>query len=283
MRLGIFARTFARSTLEGVLDQVRAHGLDCVQFNLCCAGLATLPDRLDQASAGRIAAAHGDRGIEMAAISGTFNMIHPDPEQRSDGLRRLGVLAAACRQLGTGLITLCTGTRDRQNMWRRHPENDSATAWRDLVESMQRADAIAREHQVLLGIEPEVNNVVDTALKARRLLDEIGSPRVKVVMDAANLFHAGQLPRIVEVLEEAFELLGSDIALAHAKDLSRDGDSGDVAAGTGLLDYGLYLRLLDRAGYEGPLILHGLDESEVAGAVAFIDAALEKLRLSPNR
>ena len=33
MRLGIFARTYTRPTLEAVLDAVLADGLDAVQFN----------------------------------------------------------------------------------------------------------------------------------------------------------------------------------------------------------------------------------------------------------
>ncbi len=37
MRLGIFAKTFTRPTVEEVFDAVRAHGLRCVQFNLSCA------------------------------------------------------------------------------------------------------------------------------------------------------------------------------------------------------------------------------------------------------
>ena len=44
MRLGIFARTFSRTTVEGVFDAVIEHQLDCVQFNMACAGLPTLPD-----------------------------------------------------------------------------------------------------------------------------------------------------------------------------------------------------------------------------------------------
>ena len=39
MNVGIFAKTFARPSLEATLDAVRAHDLDCVQFNLACAGL----------------------------------------------------------------------------------------------------------------------------------------------------------------------------------------------------------------------------------------------------
>ena len=89
-----------------------------------------------------------------------------------------------------------------------------------------------------LAFEPEVNNVVDSAKKARRLLDEVGSPLLKVTMDAANLFHAGELAHMSDVLDQAFALVGRDIVMAHAKDLSRDGDAGHEAAGHGKLDYG---------------------------------------------
>jgi hypothetical protein len=39
------------------------------------------------------------------------------------------------------------------------------------------------------------SNVVDSAKKAHRLLDEIGSPFLKVTFDAANPFHAGGAKR----------------------------------------------------------------------------------------
>jgi sugar phosphate isomerase/epimerase len=159
-------------------------------------------------------------------------------------------------------------------MWRRHPDNDTAAAWHDLLASMREAVRTAEAAGVTLAFEPEVSNVIDTAWKARRLLDEIGSPRLKVVMDGANLFHAGELPRMREILDEAFGLLGRDIVLAHAKDLSRDGEAGHEAAGEGLLDHDRYLSLLGAAGYAGPLILHGLREEQVDGCVAFLRGKL---------
>jgi sugar phosphate isomerase/epimerase len=159
-------------------------------------------------------------------------------------------------------------------MWRRHPENDSPSAWRDLLASLREALAAAEELGVTLAFEPEVSNVVDSARKARRLLDELASPRLKVVMDGANLFHAGELARMRDVLDEAFDLLGRDVVLAHAKDLNRDGEAGHEAAGTGVLDYDYYLGLLRRAGYDGPLILHGLREDQVARSVAFLRGKL---------
>lgn len=270
MQLGIFAKTFVRPTLEDTLDAVVFHGFRCVQFNLAVAGVSSLPIEIGPALVDHIRDGMASRGITMAAISGTFNMIDPDLERRQEGVRRLRNLIAACEGLDTSIVTLCTGTRHATDMWASHPFNDSPGAWQDLVESMHAVVTKADECHVTLAFEPEVSNVIDSARKGRRLLDEIASPNLKVVMDPANLFHAGEIPRMSSVLTEAFDLLGNDIVLAHAKDLSSDGEAGHEAAGRGVLDYPLYLSLLESMQFDGALILHGLEESQVRASLAFL-------------
>ena len=54
------------------------------------------------------------------------------------------------------------------------------------------------------------------------VLTDADCERIRVVIDWANLFHAGQLLRMREVLDEAFDLLGDSIRLAHAKDLAKE-------------------------------------------------------------
>ncbi len=279
--LGIFAKTFVRPSLEATLDAVVAHGLDTIQFNFACAGMPSMPDSLEPATCEQIGAQVGRRSLRMAAVSGTFNMIHPVASHRQTGLARLRVIAQSCRSIGTNVITLCTGTRDPDNMWRKHVDSDTPQAWQDLLDSMQQALRIAEDFSVTLAFEPEVTNVVDSAVKARRLLDELRSPLLKVVMDPANLFHHGELPRMTAVLDEAFELLGAEIVVAHAKDLSRDGESGQEPAGRGLLDYDRYLSLLHQTGFSGPLILHGLTEADVDESVAFLRTKLAQSLDSP--
>jgi sugar phosphate isomerase/epimerase len=145
---------------------------------------------------------------------------------------------------------------------------------------MQEALEIAEEHDVTLAFEPEPGNVVYSAEKGRRLLDEMRSPRLKVVMDAANLFDsedpARRLSRSEEILNEAFELLGGDILLAHAKDVKESGEV--VAVGKGDLDFDLYLKHLSEAGYGGPLVMHGLAEEEIEGSLAFLRRKLWPVR-----
>lgn len=271
MQIGIFAKTFSRPTLEGVLDAVISHGLGCVQFNLACAGLPSMPDQITPDVASRIRSATADREITIAALSGTFNMIHPDLEIRRDGLRRLREMACVCGRLGTSVISLCTGSRDEDDMWRYHPENSSAEAWRDLVVSIREALSFAADYDLTLAIEPETNNVVDSARKARRLLDEMATSRLKIIIDPANLFRVGEMPRIQEVFDDAFELLGGDIVIAHAKDfVEEDGAIRHVAAGRGALDYDYYATWLRKIKFDGAMILHGLVEQEISGCLTFL-------------
>ena len=130
----------AARLLEQTLDAVKAHGLTHIQFNMSCMGLPTLPDRLDEGSCVWIAqTARASAGLTMAAISGTFNMCDPSTSRLENNLRRLDVLAAACRWLDTRIITLCTGTRDRDDMWKWHPENVRRSTWDDLVQTMRAA------------------------------------------------------------------------------------------------------------------------------------------------
>jgi sugar phosphate isomerase/epimerase len=264
MKLGIFAKTYNRPTVEEVFAAVRADGLGCVQFNMACAGLPSLPDEIPAGLPERIRAAAQANGVEIAAVSGTYNLIHPDLELRAAGLRRLGVLARACKGLGTGVITICTGTRDPQDMWRHHPANDEPSAWTELIKEMESALRIAEENNLTLAIEPEHGNVVSSAQRGRLLLDQMGTPRLRVIIDGANLIEPGQDQR--PVLDEAFDLLGGDMVMAHAKDRTADG--GFCAAGLGILDFAHYLRRIHDLGFQGPVILHGLAENEVQRSLA---------------
>ena len=86
------------------MDAVKACGLNYVQLSMDCAGLSGMPDRIAAETADRIRHEAAARGVEIASLPGTFNMSHPDAEHRRAGVRRLGVLAAACKPLGTSRL-----------------------------------------------------------------------------------------------------------------------------------------------------------------------------------
>jgi sugar phosphate isomerase/epimerase len=268
MELGIFAKTFAGTQPSTALSAARTAGYRTVQYNMACSGLPSMPAEIPDDIADAVRAASIEHGVGIAAVSATYNMIHPDPAVRRLGQDNLRAIAASAPRMGTRLLTLCTGTRDPDDQWRAHPGNDAPDAWRDLLDSLETVIGIAEMHDLDLGIEPELANVISTPAKARKLIDEMASPRLKIVLDAANLFEVASLAEQHRIIAEGIDLLANRIVMAHAKD--RDGKGGFATAGKGVVDFDHYMSCLEKAGFDGPMVTHGLAASEAAEVARFL-------------
>jgi sugar phosphate isomerase/epimerase len=273
--IGIFARTFDGRAPLDVLLQARDAGFNTVQYNMACSGLASLPAAVSPDVISAIRTATGASGVGIAALSATYNMIHPDTAVRAEGQASLTVLAATAQSLNIPLLTLCTGSRNALNPWAAHPDNGSAESWRDLLHSMTAALAIAERYDLMLGVEPEPSNVVASAAHAHQLITELAHARIGIVLDAANLLgpvlrESAETQR--DVIERAIYQLGTRIVLVHAKDRRADGTF--VAPGHGIVDFDACFQVLESAGVRAPVITHGLQSAEAADACRYLRARL---------
>lgn len=274
MQTGIFAKTFSGAGVRDVMRKVHAAGYETAQFNMACAGLAPMPDAIDPAAAGVIKQACRAEGIGLAAISATYNMIHPDMAVRRAGMRRLTVMMGAAKACGARLLTLCTGSRDASDQWRHHPDNQSGEAWADLIAEMEIAAELAESHDVFLGVEPELANAVNSTEAAVRLLGQVGSSRIRIIFDAANLFEKAGLEEQRRLISDGIDALGERIAMAHIKDKTRDGRI--VAAGDGTVDFPHLVGRLRSVGFDGPLVTHGLGQKDAARVSLYLKELTSK-------
>jgi sugar phosphate isomerase/epimerase len=272
MRIGIFAKTFAGADPQTVLAKARNAGYACVQYNFACSGLASMPDDVPDAAIDAIRAASTDSGVAIAALSATYNMIHPDVAVRIKGMARLKTAIEVAKRLDIPVVTLCTGTRDPDDQWRHHPDNDRQDAWSDLVVEMEKAAALADAHGIALGIEPELANVVSSADKAARLLIDVSSPSLGIVLDPANLFEHAEPDEARDIVARSVDKVAGRIIMAHAKD--RDAAGGFVAAGRGVVDFADLVFRLRQSGFDGAMVTHGLEESQAADVSRFLAGLL---------
>lgn len=268
MRVGIFAKTFAGMTPDVVLAAARNAGYASVQYNFACSGLGALPQTIPIAAVTAIREASERTGVAIAAFSATYNMIHPDSAVREAGRRSFAAIAAAARPAGATLLTVCTGSRDAADQWRDHPENQGVEAWQDMVAEFGHLLAVAEQHDIFIGVEPELANVINSAAKARRLIETTASERIRIVLDPANLFESEDTETRGRIIDEAIDLLEDRIAIAHAKD--RNADGSFATAGRGVIDYPRYVASLRKAGFDGDVITHGLSAVEAPGVAAFL-------------
>lgn len=274
MTPGVFARTYAARYPGDLFAQIKRDGFSAVQFNLSSAGLASLPAELPPGIGEMVAKGASDAGVTICALSGTYNMAHPDAEHRKKDRVGFENVLKAARDMGVTLVTLCTGSRDAANMWHAHPENSSKEAWSALRDELDFALAAAEQYGLYLGVEPEPGNVIANAVVARKLLDEVGTRRLGIVLDAANLLPPELQSRQREVVAQATDLLGEHLLLVHTKDV--DSAGANVPAGKGAVDLPAFVASVKAVGYEGPLVGHNFEESEAPYVASYISGLIKE-------
>lgn len=260
-----------------LFEKMKERGFEAVQFAFSSIsetdfvpdGLIEIPADIPVSAIRAVAANAEACGIPVEVINGTFNMAHPDRAVREEGIRRFEILCRAAAELGAKYISLCSGTRNPDHLWSPHPDNDTDAAWEDMRDTVMRCTAIAERFGVVLAIESEASNIISTPARARRIMDEVGSPNLKMILDCANLFHAGQAypEHVRRTLDEAFAAYGHDIVAAHGKDIRAGDGFAFCGTGRGIIDFAYTAKLLEEYGFAGDMFLHGIyDEDDMVRA-----------------
>lgn len=269
MELGIFSKVYPCAELTQTVGAIGQDGFSCAHVNLESIGLPK--DFLDIAPslAAEVKRGFSGSGVKPLVLSATYNLIHPDPKKREADISRMRRLIGLAAEAGIPYLAICTGSRDPENMWRGHPDNASPQAWNDLFKSMEALLPFGESAGVKLAVEVEPSNVISTPQAARLLLQTLKSKALTLIMDGCNLTVGHKPADAPLLLSRAFEWLGDEVSLAHAKDY--DAQSGKMLpAGRGSFDYRLYLSLLERLSRPVPLLLHGLERGDAATSRAFI-------------
>ena len=277
MRTGICTTDFEeknapRMTADDLFARIRQYGYTCTQFAFSSVaesgytpdGCIEIPGAIAPETLRAIEKAAEKHDLPLCVINGTFNMAHPDEEILKTGLARMELLAHAAQALGVKYISLCSGTFNREHLWSYSPENETEDAWNAMYGTMERAVETAEKYGITLAIESEASNVISTPERARKLMDAIGSDKLKMILDCANLFHIGEAhpENVKSVITHAFEVYGHDIVIAHGKDI-REGNGIDFCGtGDGIVDFALTADLLKQYGYGGDMFLHGIYAQE---------------------
>ena len=274
MKVGVFAKTFEGEDPDTVLTACKAAGFDAVQYNMSCSGLAPLPGSISDEIADQIGVASDRAGVTVAAVSATYNMVHPDEAQRRAGRRGFRAIAAAAGRMGTNLVTVCTGSKDERDQWLHHKANGNPETWTEMCREFEVILGVADQHNLMIGVEPEQANVVSSPRVAARLLDTFAGGRLRIVLDPANILEGIVGSEQHAILDEAFDLLGPAIALAHAKDRYPDGRV--AAAGSGIVDWKHFVSGLSKVGFDGDVIAHGISAAEAPMVARYLNDLLKK-------
>lgn len=138
-------------------------------------------------------------------------------------------------------------------------------------ESVIELVSFAEKFGVTVGIEAGINHPLHTSALARRLVDEVQSPNLKIIMDCANLISVDNHQKQEEVVFHALNDLRDDISCFHLKDFVIENNQVKIVpVGTGWMKYDQILSFLK---HDKPLMFASLE----ATTEPYVQAAVEKL------
>ncbi|MFC1650187.1 sugar phosphate isomerase/epimerase family protein [Candidatus Latescibacterota bacterium] len=254
------ANTNEPKSMGEVIKRIRDAGYTA------CEAPGNSMNNLSDSQIRELQAALKEYDVEFYTIHVWTNLTHPDPETKERNIQSYITNIEAAERVGVKNIVMHTGGADPKNQDRPHPKNWSRELWEEAVANTKRIIAATPGSKINLGFEAVNSHNNNTPQSHVRLKEDVGSDRVKVTLDPANMFHPGVYFRSTELLNTCFELLGEDIVCAHAKDISWTSMVPGLAEGSilgeGIMDYEVYLAHLSRMKYPRCLLIEHLRGDE---------------------
>lgn len=185
--------------------------------------------------AAEIAGIYRAAGITIDALGVYVTLIHGDAAERKANLAYFDTMMKLGQQMGVRMFLSEMGHYHPPGPAPAVPYDWQDEVWTTAVETGRELARVAEANNATVLLEPIYRSVLASAKRTRVFLEEVGSPRVRVQLDPANLLEANDL-------EEMFAQLKPWIGGIHAKDRKLHVTKG-VAAGQGDLDYRKFVTL----------------------------------------
>lgn len=240
LQLGLRLHDGEKLPLEQLLPLVRAKGFTCVHLALSKSlkEAPCTPGALTPGYAGWLKRQFAQNGLDVAVLGNYLNLAHPDSAALAAIQEKYYAHIRFASLLGCGMVGTETGAPNPEYQF--CPECRSGAALKTFIQNLKPVVRCAEQFGVIMAIEPVAKHIVCTPKRCRTVLDEIGSRNLQVLFDPVNLLSMDNVDHADEVIAEAIELLGPDIAMVHLKDYLPEDAGGQlksVAAGTGHMDY----------------------------------------------
>ncbi|WP_053373628.1 sugar phosphate isomerase/epimerase family protein [Paenibacillus sp. FJAT-27812] len=268
MSVGVLAHLFGSLPYKELAPKVAASGFSHVQLALWKAISDvnfSKPGNLSPGLANAIGEQFDKNGVAISVLGCYVHLFDRNEEVRRANVNRFKELLRYAKFFGAPMVAAETGRNEGDD----YTERD----WSVMKATLEELAWEAEKWGVFVGLEAAHGHLIGSAPELARMLEEVPSSNIGVVIDPGNLLTAANFAEQDHVIEEAFELLGSRIIAAHAKDriLQDSGELATVTAGLGQMNYELYMKLLNQYKPHVHIIMEEAKEHQMAQSKAYID------------
>jgi sugar phosphate isomerase/epimerase len=251
MKVGVTTRSFPRLTNAQAAEMIAANGFAWVELCLVQtdsnywvyngrSDMSGFSDRRGR----EVVAEYLSRGLQVPALGAFTNLLEPDEGEWRANMAYFERLIQIAAINGIPVVaTECGFIPGQRGINAERYES----AFEKLKRSLHELSGLADRYGVDIALEPCVLDVVPSAKRTADLLRQVGSPRLRVLLDPANLIANN-------TEEEMFSHLAPHIAYIHGKDRKVNDAKGRII-GDGDIDWRKFIRLYRRHTPDAPFIL----------------------------
>ncbi len=239
MKIGYSTWGMPTLPIDTALEHLAALGFDGVELAVI-PGFSTELDTLDSAERKRIRQLLDRHGLDLPAVAAHQPMLSTEDDVHAENWRRLTASAGLCVDLaGTdGVPVFNTTLGSNPNEW---------NSQQNLI--LERVGALVdycTSREVVLAIEPHLGDGLNSPERSLWLLEEINSAYLKLNFDISHFEVQGMSAA------QVVQLLAPHSAHTHVKDQrGLVPDYEFLIPGEGPFDFVEYLKLMQKAGYDG--------------------------------
>jgi sugar phosphate isomerase/epimerase len=238
------------ATCEEAARRIARLGYEAIDFWAYSPHLG--PDLYDKMDRANIRKLVDDLHLEVSGLSVNagalglhLNLSHPNPKVRRDTVEYYTACVELASDVGAPLVNICSGMRVYGVTFEE--------AWNWNREAIEEILAAAEEKDILIGLHtltPCESNVIVTLEDTLRMTGEIGSDRLRLIIDTAD--QNVTEPNLYSAVKKA----GSKLGYVHVNDNMGE-KRGDVhlPPGRGNINWTHFFRTLKEVGYDGYVLV----------------------------
>lgn len=238
MQLGIRLHDTKKLPFEERIADVQQLGFKCGHLALAKVidEFPTTDEALTPGLAMYIRNVFARNNVDIAVLGCYLNLANPNQEKLAQITHRYMAHIRFASWMGCGVVGTETGAPNET--YTHVPECHGEEALQTFIKNLRPVVKYAEQMGVVMAIEPVWKHIVCNPARARRVLDEIASPNLQIILDPVNLLDICNYKDQVAIVDEAIEVLGKDVAMVHLKDfVVEENKLVSVGAGLGQMDY----------------------------------------------
>ncbi len=276
MQFGIRLHDVVQAPVGERLRIIKEQGFTCahVALSKVISENSVAPEALTPGYAMYLKRLFDKNELDCAVLGCYLNLATPDEAQLRETQEKYMANIRFAAHLGAGVVGTETGAPNVEYRFEEACWNEASL--QIFIKNLRPVVKYAEQMGVLVAIEPVVRHIVCNPVRARRVLDEIASPNLRIILDPVNLLESYNYEEQDAIIDEALGLLGKDVAVLHVKDfVIKDGRLVSVPVGQGQCHWDRIMPYMKR---EKPYMHATLEDTEPDNAVAALNFITEIYR-----